>query len=142
LSNLKAYNSVWLEDLTTGKQIDLLKEQGYSFNADEIGKEYHFAVHFSNSKKSTSTNETISENTLNENTSVYNTESNVVVKFDMKKMTSVNISVYSLSGQLVYDSKILNVTNDRIILPLQKENSLYLLIIQSEGHQITRKIMN
>lgn len=141
LANLNLYNSVILEDLTSGKKTDLLKEQSYSFNADEIGKEYNFIIHFSKKEKSGSINEPLTITSLNENTSVYNTEGNVVVKFDMKEMTAVTISVYSLTGQQVIEPMKLNVTNDRITLPLQKDNSLYLLIIQSKDEQISRKII-
>ena len=74
-------------DLTTGKKIDLLKEQNYSFNAAEIGKEYNFVVHFSKNNLSDSPKSIITSNTLNENTSVYNTPSNVVIKFDMPALS-------------------------------------------------------
>lgn len=140
LANLSLYNSVWLEDLTTGNKVDLLKNQEYEFNADEIGKDYEFVIHFS-TKKQNSTNGSAIVNSLNENTSVYNTPYNVIVKFDMQKSTPVTISVYNLAGQKVTELSHLNVTNDRIALPLQKENGLYLLIIQSEEQQITRKII-
>lgn len=141
LENLTNYNSVVIEDLTTGKQTDLVKEQNYSFNAEEVDKEYNFIVHFSNKKQSGAVKETMASNILNENTSVYNTPSNVVVKFDMPVETPVQISVYNLTGQQVIKPMNLNVTNDRIALPLQKENGLYLLIIQSKDQQITRKII-
>lgn len=140
LADFDKYNTVILEDLNSGKKTDLLKEQNYDFNAEEIGKEYHFTIRFSN-KKTTNEKETISTNLLNENTSVYNTPSNVVVKFNMKESTPVKISVFNLSGQKVFESSNLNVTDDRLALPLQKENGLYLLIIQSKDQQITRKII-
>lgn len=140
LANLSLYNSVWLEDLTTGNKVDLLKNQEYEFNADEIGKDYEFVIHFS-TKKQNATNGSAIVNSLNENTSVYNTPSNVIVKFDMQESTPVTISVYNLAGQKVTELSNLNVTNDRIALPLQKENGLYLLTIQSEDQQITRKII-
>ena len=47
----------------------------------------------------------------------------------------------NLSGQEVIPPMNLNVTNDRIELPLDKSNGLYLLIIQSNDEQITRKII-
>lgn len=141
LSDLNLYNSVWLEDLTTGKTVDLLKNPEYEFNAEEIGKDHEFVVHFSNSKKSTENTGITHANLLNENTTVYNTPSNVVVKFDMDESTPVNISVYNLAGQKVMETISATVTNDRIALPLQKENGLYLLLIQSGNEQITRKII-
>ena len=67
LASLTNYNSVMIEDLTTGKKIDLLKEQNYSFNAAEIGKEYNFVVHFSKNNLSDSPKSIITSNTLNEN---------------------------------------------------------------------------
>ncbi|MDF2452234.1 MAG: C-terminal target protein [Bacteroidota bacterium] len=142
LGDLNSYSSVWLEDLTTGKKVDLLKNQEYMFNADEIGKDYDFIVHFSNTKQaSSSSDEKGISSTLNENTSVYNTPNDVVVKFDMKESTPVTISVYNLAGQKVIETMNVDVTNDRIALPLQKENGLYLLIIQSQDQKITRKII-
>lgn len=141
LTNLKAYKFAWLENLETGEKFDLLKGQDYQFDAKEIGKNYEFIVHFSNKEEVSKQKETIVSNTLTENTSVYNTQSNVIVKFDMTESTPVKISVYSLTGQQVIEPMDLNVTNDRIALPLQKENSLYLLIIQSKDQQITRKII-
>jgi hypothetical protein len=141
LANLNLYNSVWLEDLTTGKTVDLLKNQEYEFNAEEVGKGYEFVVHFSNSKKSTENTGIATANLLNENTSVYNAPSNVVVKFSMNESTPVSISVFNLAGQKVMETINTNVTDDRIALPLQKENGLYLLLIQSGDKQITRKII-
>jgi hypothetical protein len=141
LSNLTLYNSVWLEDLGTGKKVDLLKNQEYEFNAEEIGKDYEFVIHFSNSKKSTDNTGITNTKLLNENTAVYNTPSSVVVKFSMDESTPVTISVFNLSGQKVIENINANVTDDRIALPLQKENGLYLLIIQSDKEQITRKII-
>jgi hypothetical protein len=142
LSGLTLYNSIWLEDLTTGKKVDLLNHQEYEFNAEEIGKDYEFIIHFSNSKKSTeNTGITTANFLLNENTAVYNTPSSVVIKFSMDESTPVTISVFNLSGQKVMETIKTNVTNDRIALPVQKENGLYLLIIQSENEQITRKII-
>ena len=141
LASLTNYNSVMIEDLTTGKKIDLLKEQNYSFNAAEIGKEYNFVVHFSKNNLSDSPKSIITSNTLNENTSVYNTPSNVVIKFDMPEETPVTISVYNLTGQQVITTMNLNVVSDRIALPLQKENGMYLLIIQSKDQKISRKII-
>ena len=76
-----------------------------------------------------------------ENTSVYNTPSNVVIKFDMPEETPVTISVYNLTGQQVITTMNLNVVSDRIALPLQKENGMYLLIIQSKDQKISRKII-
>lgn len=140
LSDFNKYNSVILEDLNSGKKTDLLKDQNYDFNSEEIGKEYNFTIHFSN-QKTNHVKEAISTNLLNENTSVYNTPSNVIVKFNMSEPTPVKISVYNLTGQQVIEPMNLNVTNDRIALPLQKENGLYLLIIQSKDQQITRKII-
>ena len=140
LSNLTVYNTVLIENLETGEIFDLLKNQDYAFDAKEIGKDYEFTIHFSN-KKMSPTQQTISSNSLNENTSVYNMPSHVIVKFDMPESTPVKISVYSLTGQQVIEPMNLNVTNDRIALPLQKENGLYLLIIQSKDQQITRKII-
>ncbi len=141
LGSLTNYNSVIIEDLTTGKKIDLVKEQNYSFNAEEIGKEYNFVVHFSKNNQSDSPKSIITSNTLNENTSVYNTPSNVVIKFDMPEETPVTISVYNLTGQQVIKTMNLNVVSDRIALPLQKENGMYLLIIQSKDQKISRKII-
>ncbi len=142
VGSLTNYNSVIIEDLTTGKKIDLMKEQNYDFNAEEIGKEYNFVVHFSkNNKADLTLTKTIQENTLDNNTNVYNTASNVVVKFDMVEDTPVQISVYNLSGQQVIQPININVTNNRIVLPLQKENGLYLLIIKSKDQQISRKII-
>ncbi|MBI3517793.1 MAG: T9SS type A sorting domain-containing protein [Bacteroidetes bacterium] len=141
LSSVTNYNSIWLEDPSTGKTVDLTKEQGYDFNASEIGKEYTFVIHFSNNKKTSNIKDAVTSNSLSENTSVYNTPSNVVVKFDMTESTPVKISVYSLTGQQVIEPLNVNVTNDRIALPLQKENGLYLLIITSKDQQITRKII-
>ncbi len=141
LSSVTDYNSVWLEDKSNGKTIDLLNGQEYDFDADEIGKEYEFTIHFSNNKKTGSIKENIQSNLLNENTSVYNTSSSVVVKFDMAEPTPVKISVYSLTGQQVIEPLDMNVTNDRISLPLQKENGMYLLLIQSKDQQVTRKII-
>ncbi len=142
LSSLVEYNKVVLEDLSSGEKIDLLKNQNYNFNTEEIGKEYHFIVHFyKNEQTDLISTSTIQENTLDNNTSVYNTPSNVVVKFDMAEETDVQISVYNLSGQLVIEQMNAKVTNDRIALPLQKENGLYLLIIKSKDQQISRKII-
>jgi hypothetical protein len=59
----------------------------------------------------------------------------------MKESTPVTISVYNLSGQKVVELLNVSVTDDRIALPLQKENGLYLLVIQSKDQQITRKII-
>ncbi|MES2567395.1 MAG: T9SS type A sorting domain-containing protein [Bacteroidota bacterium] len=140
LASLNLYNSVWLEDLTTGKKVDLLKNQEYEFDADQIGKDYEFIVHFSNSKKLEASS-VANVNMLNEGTSVYNTPSNVVVKFGMSTPTPVNISIYNLAGQKVIETISTNVTDDRIALPLQKENGMYLLLIQSGDEQITRKII-
>ena len=141
LTNLKSYKFVWLENIETGEKFDLLKGKDYQFDAKEIAKNYEFMVHFSNKEEVSKQQVAITSNVLNENTSVYNTQSNVVVKFDMPESTPVKISVYSLTGQQVIEPMNLNVTNDRIALPLQKENSLYLLIIQSKDQQITRKII-
>lgn len=141
LSDLTLYNSVWLEDLTTGKKVDLLKNAEYEFNAEEIGKDYEFIIHFSNKKQLAGNENSVNTNTLNESTSVYNTPSNVVVKFSMDESTPVTISVYNLAGQKVMENINANVTDDRIALPLQKENGLYLLLIQSGNEQITRKII-
>jgi len=141
LSDLNLYNSVWLEDLTTRKKVDLLKNREYEFNAEEIGKDYEFIIHFSNVKKSPGDHDIKNSNLLNENTTVYNTPSNVVIKFTMDELTPVNISVYNLAGQKVIETINTNVTDDRIALPLQKENGLYLLMIQSGDEQITRKII-
>ena len=141
LTNLNAYKFAWLENIETGEKFDLLKGQDYQFDAKEVGKNYEFIAHFSNKEEVSSQRETVASKALNENTSVYNTQSNVIVKFDMAESTPVKISVYSLTGQQVIEPMNLNVTNDRIALPLQKENSLYLLIIQSKDQQITRKII-
>lgn len=141
LANFNSYNTVWIEDVATGNKADLLKDQSFDFDATEINKEYNFIVHFSNAKKSSVSDKTIVSNLLNENTSVYNTPSNVIVKFDMKESTPVTISVYNLTGQKVMESINANVINDRIALPIQKENGLYLLVIQSGDQQITRKII-
>lgn len=142
VNSLIEYNSVLLEDLSSGEKIDLLKNQNYNFNVEEIGKEHHFIVHFYKNKQTDfKSTPNIQENTLNNNTSVYNTPSNVVVKFDMEEETDVQISVYNLSGQQVIEQMNVKVTNDRIALPLQKENGLYLLIIKSKNEQISRKII-
>jgi hypothetical protein len=142
LSSLYNYNSVILEDIDSGKKVDLVKEQNYNFDATEIGKEHHFIVHFSkNNQSDLKQIRTIMESALKNNTNIYNTPSNIVVKFDMQEETPVQISVYNLSGQQVIQPINLNVTNDRIALPLQKENGLYLIMIKSKDEQIVRKII-
>jgi hypothetical protein len=142
LSSLYNYNSVILEDIDSGEKVDLVKEQNYNFDAAEIGKEHHFIVHFStNNQSDLKQRRTIQESALKNNTYIYNTPSNIVVKFDMQEETPVQISVYNLSGQQVIQPINLNVTNDRIALPLQKENGLYLIMIKSKDEQIVRKII-
>lgn len=142
LSSLNNYNSVVLEDMASREKVDLLKEQNYNFDSEEIGKEHQFIVHFSkNNQLDLKLTRTIQESALKNNTNIYNTPSNVVVKFDMSEVTPVQISVYNLSGQQVIQPINLDVTNDRIALPLQKENGLYLLLIKSEDELITRKII-
>ncbi len=141
LTNFSKYNTVLLEDLKTGKLIDLMKNQDYSFYCDDVQKDYHFVVHFSNNKNEFINSNSINTNQLNENTSIYNTSSGIVIKFDMLKETPVKISILNLSGQEVISPLNLNVTNDRIEMPLDKSNGLYLLIIQSNDEQITRKII-
>jgi len=128
ISNFHDFSEIIIEDAVENKFVNLLKDTytfNYSNEEDEIGR---FKLHFKQG--------TLSE--ANELTSlkVYSNRGDIYIKNNIE-LTNVDVSIYSISGQLVYSNNYPTLQNKKIETQFK---GIYILKIASDNGVSTSKL--
>jgi hypothetical protein len=126
--DLEGVNSVWLEDLKTGEITEVTGGYVYSFIASVSDAAHRFNLHFGNSLSyDEMTNETIS---------VYTFESKIYISAE-NDIEGI-VSVYDLTGKVVFEEKISN--KNIYIIPVNLNTGLYIVRLYGEDYVVSRKV--
>lgn len=136
VNSIFAYDCMILEDASTGNTFTLKGDYTYKFTShSETDSERKFILHC---KKSSSDCYTVQNSSLDVNISAGN--NGVTASFYFDDATTTNISVSTILGQIVMN-EIVSVSQDDIILPLPKTNSVYFIRIVTKQGSVTKKII-
>jgi hypothetical protein len=126
--DLEGVNNVWLEDLKTGEITEVTGGYVYSFIASVSDAAHRFNLHFGNSLSyDEMTNETIS---------VYTFDSKIYISAE-NDIEGI-VSVYDLTGKVVFEEKISN--KNIYIIPVNLNTGLYIVRLYGEDYVVSRKV--
>ncbi len=128
LNNVNDFSEIVLEDKVEGKFTDLLKNT-YSFNySTDESETGRFKLHFKQ--------EALSEVDYLSDLDIYSNQGTIYIN-NNKKLTNVELKIYSISGQLVYSNNYSDLTNKEIQTSLK---GVYILKLNSNEGVTTSKI--
>ena len=141
LTELKDYNCIWVENLSSGESFDLTKSQTIDFFTEVENSELQFVLHLENRIACESLESALSNHfDLNQYVSVFNNGSGPYVKFLLQESRPVTLETFNLVGQKVCPTMNLFATNDLIKLDLPAQGQVYMVVISSGDQVITRKV--
>ncbi|MBP7497215.1 MAG: hypothetical protein KA792_06100, partial [Bacteroidales bacterium] len=129
--NFDAGIEIYLDDILTGKSINLTQNPNYRFNASPY-ENNRFFIRFTvnNSGINTLTSQ-------NNKVNVYAVNSNIYVNADNSLINKAYISICNLLGQELFSSKI---TKDLNKIELNAGNTYYLVRVISDNYTYTQKV--
>ncbi|MFH1321672.1 MAG: T9SS type A sorting domain-containing protein [Bacteroidota bacterium] len=140
-----SYRCVLLEDLQTGRIIDLSNTDTYSFYISDKTKPSRFLLHFSKSNTDCNTLTSIENPVVAEmahNINIIYTNNGLFVEFNFSELTNVKISMKNLLGQKVKNDIVGPITNNKIkLLESSHSQGLYILKVEFDNQLISRKIV-
>ncbi|CAN5121254.1 hypothetical protein BH09BAC5_BH09BAC5_08040 [soil metagenome] len=139
LNGFSAYSCAWLEDIATGEKINLKNHDTYSFNADAVGENHLFNLHFERDGNCPLDEQQITPS-LDANSQVFVNNNNILVKFGFEEKTDVIVTVFNLDGQEVFAPTGYAVGSETIALYSPLAHGIYLVKIAQGNEIITKKI--
>ena len=136
VNSVLAYSCLVVEDVSTGNQFPLKRDYTFKFTShSETDSEWKFILHC---KKSSSDCYDSQNSSPDVNISANN--NGITASFYFENATTTTISVSNILGQETMNTTI-SVSQDDLILPLPKTNSVYFIRITTEEGTVTKKII-
>ena len=139
LNSISSYTCASLEDLSTGKKMDLKYQDFYSFDANNVGEKHDFIIHLNRSGDCLLKDQNINES-LEALTQAYINDNKIFVKFDFEELSDVNVALFNSMGQQVTDPQNFTVSNQTICLENPGAHGIYFVRIIKGNEVVTKKI--
>ena len=139
LNSISSYTCANLEDLSTGKKMDLKYQDFYSFDANNVGEKYDFIIHLNRSGDCLLKDQNINES-LEALTQAYINDNKIFVKFDFEELSDVNVALFNSMGQQVTNPQNFSVSNQTICLENPGAHGIYFVRIIKGNEVVTKKI--
>ena len=139
LNSISSYTCANLEDLSTGKKMDLKYQDFYSFDANNVGEKHDFIIHLNRSGDCLLKDQNINES-LEALTQAYINDNKIFVKFDFEELSDVNVALFNSMGQQVTNPQNFSVSNQTICLENPGAHGIYFVRIIKGNEVVTKKI--
>ena len=139
LNSISSYTCASLEDLSTGKKMDLKYQDFYSFDANNVGEKHDFIIHLNRSGDCLLKDQNINES-LEALTQAYINDNKIFVKFDFEELSDVNVALFNSMGQQVTNPQNFSVSNQTICLENPGAHGIYFVRIIKGNEVVTKKI--
>jgi len=139
LKSISSYTCANLEDLSTGKKMDLKYQDFYSFDANNVGEKHDFIIHLNRSGDCLLKDQNINES-LEALTQAYINDNKIFVKFDFEELSDVNVALFNSMGQQVTNPQNFTVSKQTICLENPGAHGIYFVRIIKGNEVVTKKI--
>jgi hypothetical protein len=147
IDQFNAYSCVFLEDLQTGRTINVRRNESITLNAQNGVDELRYVLHFEQEQLATAGFTYCRLTDLNEETAAatipvaaVSTPDGVMLNFGFEETTPVIVTIYNLLGQEILRDQ-LNVSREQVKLPLVHEaHGVYILRVQAGENEVSQKI--
>jgi len=127
-----------LEDVQTGKEIDINVESTYCFKAKNTEQTHNFLVRFANQNTLPSLQKVELFNSLN----ISRSNDKYFVNVEMNSKTAVTVELFNTNGQLVKPTLNQNVNNATIEVETSNlANGVYIIKVVAGGRMLTKKFV-
>ena len=136
--NIGEYKFVWIENTKTGEKFDL--NRSIPVNIDKTGENNDFVLRLSKTQESSQISQAVFANDL----MIFNSENNLNLKSNSSNHQLSQISVFDLSGKLVFEQKDITIEeNSTYKFDISSLNQgVYIVnVIDVNGNSISKKIM-
>lgn len=136
--NIGEYKFVWIENTKTGEKFDLNKS--IPVNIDKTGENNDFVLRLSKSQESSQISQAVFANDL----MIFNSENNLNLKSNKSNHQLSQISIFDLSGKLVFEQKDITIEENSIYkFDISSLNQgVYIVnVIDINGNSISKKII-
>jgi hypothetical protein len=137
--NMDSYNYAWIENVKTGKQIDL-NSNSVAIEGQEGKTNTDYVLHLSKTKKPSAIASTILESDL----VIFNTENTINLKSNVSSHNLSEVTVYDMTGKLVLSQTNINVELGNVtkIDVSNLSNGVYVVnAIDVNGKSISKKLV-
>lgn len=138
LNTVTEYNCAWLEDLATGKKINLNATDTYEFEA-AMGATRNFTLHLERTANCEFDLQTATAS-LDAQTNVFTNGEHIFAQFEFDTEEIVTVSMFDLTGRMVMGEKTMNVARQTVALDDPGAHGVYLVRIQKGNEVSTKKI--
>lgn len=143
IAYLAKYNCIQLEDLKSGKTIQIEEGSTYTYEQPNEGT-YKFILHFKKLQEGEHCNTPIATGGIstdpNAAVDVFRNSTGAVAKFTYSQPEQVTITIYNALGQQLGNEITKDVMDESVEVPLPATNQMYILRIQTPTGVITKRI--
>jgi len=143
ITNLIKYNCVQLEDLKTGKLVQLEEGTTYTYQVTNAST-YKFILHFKKLQAGAACVLPVVANVGNENSNaavdVFRSDIGAEARFTLTETQQAVITVYNMLGQQVGQEIVRDVMDEQVDVPLPSTNSMYIVRVQTPGGVTNKRI--
>lgn len=136
--NIGEYKYVWIENTKTGEKFDLNKS--IPVNMDKTGENNDFVLRLSKNQESSQISQAVFANDL----MIFNSENNLNLKSNKSNHQLSQISVFDLSGKLVFEQKDITIEeNSTYKFDISSLNQgVYIVnVVDINGNSMSKKII-
>ncbi|MCU0434608.1 MAG: T9SS type A sorting domain-containing protein [Bacteroidia bacterium] len=147
IGQFSAYSCVFLEDLQTGRRINVRNQESITLHAENGVDELRYILHFDQEEIATAGFSFCRMAELTAQTAsgtipvaAVSTPDGIMLNFGYQETTPVIVTIYNLLGQEILRDQ-LNVSSEQVKLPLVHEaHGVYILRVQQGELEVSQKI--